>query len=191
VANKSVCSFCPGKKYADSSHATCVSCNYDCATCDSTGCLTCSSLAHRTLNTTTKKCDPNNGFYDDTTNELAPPCFVECLTCNGGNDSNCLSCNSNKGLASNGTCVLCSLTAGVGCSTCAYNSSLSAIECITCSSGNIQNGTCVPLLNIELPENPMPKLLLMILIPLLVALCCCGLIIYCIWKKRSHDENKV
>jgi cysteine-rich repeat protein len=151
AANKSVCSFCPTKKYADSSHASCINCNYDCATCDSTGCLTCSALSNRVLNSTTKKCDPISGFYDDSTNELAPACALDCLTCNSGSNSNCLTCASNKGLASNGTCTLCSLAAGVGCSACAYNSSLTAIACLNCAGGNIQNGTCVPLLNIDLP----------------------------------------
>lgn len=144
MGNKSICSFCPAKKYADSSHASCVDCNYDCATCDSAGCLSCNALLHRALNATTKKCDPIDGFYDDLSNELAPACALDCLTCNGGSSNNCLSCDGNKGLAVNGTCILCSLVAGAGCSGCAYDSSLSAIACLNCAGGNIQNGTCIP-----------------------------------------------
>ena len=185
VNNRSNCSFCPIKTYADSTHSSCVPCaNYDCRTCDSTGiCLSCGIDSHRTLDNTTNRCVPNDGFYESGSNYITEPCSNDCKTCSGSNSS-CLSCFSNRILVNN-SCKTCGSVLGRGCSSCSTVNSTDT--CLVCS-GIIVNNTCKPIKLVSLPEpdDKLAKMLLMILLPILLALCCCCLIIFFIWRRRKN-----
>ena len=99
-----------GATYQSSNKTVCLPCdNYDCATCDISGnCTSCDSSSNRVINSNTSRCIPLDGFYDDGSSFNAQPCDLTCLTCDGGTQTNCLSCNSNDGLILNGTqCITC------------------------------------------------------------------------------------
>ena len=101
----------------------CVNCSHCSTNCSNPGCLSC-------LSSQCFQCSP--AYYLDS-NYTCQPCSSSCQTCNGPNNTNCLSCQNGFFLA-NQSCFTCDLT----CQTC--NSS----QCLTCNSGGVigQDGKC-------------------------------------------------
>ncbi|EAS03999.2 EGF-like domain protein (macronuclear) [Tetrahymena thermophila SB210] len=133
----------------------CQVCDARCKTCSSssTKCTSCSDSNNRQLNTSTKKCDCKLGYYVDPVNISNPTCLkchYSCQSCNGPNQTDCLTCDINQGRKINGgTCIcidgtyddnsnqLC-VSCDWSCSTC----SQTGIDCQTCdSTRTLQNVT--------------------------------------------------
>jgi len=126
----------------------CLNCiSYDCYKCISNGsCTICNSTGDfRTLNVSTTRCDPIDGYFDDNTNNsIAQPCNSNCKTCLG-TAVLCTSCFNGTYLNSF-TCLPCS----INCQICNSNSS-----CSTCDSNYSPDGSggCVSNINCTLITN--------------------------------------
>ena len=83
---------CPARYYSDLYKLSCLSCAYDCYTCNGTSCLTCdSSQDHRILNRSSNRCVPENGYFESN-NIVSSKCLYDCLTCTS--NALCTSCDS-------------------------------------------------------------------------------------------------
>jgi hypothetical protein len=76
---------CPARHFGDNSTQTCMSCPYDCLTCDSSGtCLSCDSTTdHCTLNSASGRCVPLNGYFEISAapTTVAAQCMLQCTSC--------------------------------------------------------------------------------------------------------------
>ncbi|KAL4493947.1 hypothetical protein ABPG72_021964 [Tetrahymena utriculariae] len=153
---------CPTSTYL-SNPTTCVDCNSNCQTCNtsSTFCTSCYSpnylIQSRSLflSTTGNKCSSScqTSEFQNTTNNQCTPCDSSCLTCSGSQSNQCLSCQSPRFFqASSSTCVLaCNLnqysqTTPVpvcqNCdSSCATCSGPANTNCLSCSGSNFLDST--------------------------------------------------
>ncbi|KAL4470078.1 hypothetical protein ABPG72_008737 [Tetrahymena utriculariae] len=81
-----------------SNQARCGPCHYSCQACSSStasnACISCSASNQRTYNSSTNRCDCNDGYYDDTLSPLCSPCNFTCKTCIKGDANSCTSCDS-------------------------------------------------------------------------------------------------
>ena len=83
-------STCLHRFYGDITTLACKSCPYDFYTCDANNnCLTCQSSDFRTLNSTTQRCSPSQGYYQSNVT-MAIQCPQGCQTWSG--PQLCLSC---------------------------------------------------------------------------------------------------
>jgi cysteine-rich repeat protein len=137
---------CPARYYGDSQFLCqpCPLSSYDCYQCNSSGlCTTCSnSTDFRVMNSSTNRCNPMPGYYDEgTNNSTAKPCNSNCKTCIT-TSIYCTSCNPKFYLIPN-ECIPCMTncqvcTSGTSCDTCdpnyAFDSGASAcVLTINCS----------------------------------------------------------
>ena len=139
---------------------------YTCTGPNSTNCTSCSSGSfYYAFNSSCLLNCPTTGYWEDSSSNQCKPCYQytaaaltdgTCVTCNGGNSNNCLSCNSttfldsttNKcvftcpdgyyGDSTTNTCKLCYSTTNASdimqsCKTCSGGSSSS---CLSCDSPN-------------------------------------------------------
>ena len=174
--NKQCVYSCPAQTWADSSTYTCKACYvpadpstppFACASCSGTTsnkCLSCFSGAF--LDPTTSTCVSTcpNGYYPSTADNKCHVCYTKnppanndesCLTCNGPNSNQCLTCASPL-LLHNGTqkCVnSCPIgwyadATNTKCLRCyqATTSSSSTQSCYTCSTSNASTSclSCFP-----------------------------------------------
>ena len=106
---------CTAKYYDDGSSASCLSCNYTCTTCiNAISCSTCNSgNDHRSLSQATGLCACQNRYYDSGLFvSVCASCHATCLTCTGGLNTNCLSCNSASNRIFNSTTGKCDCNVG-------------------------------------------------------------------------------
>jgi hypothetical protein len=106
---------CTAKYYDDGSSASCLSCNYTCTTCiNAISCSTCNSgIDHRSLSQATGLCACQNRYYDSGLFvSVCASCHATCLTCTGGLNTNCLSCNSASNRIFNSTTGKCDCNVG-------------------------------------------------------------------------------
>ena len=97
-------------------------------------------------------CECETGYYDAGV-ALCEGCFVDCVTCDGPNATQCLSCNGslNRVLSSgecvcdtgyylaSGNCAYC----GVGCLSCSESGgTITCSNCDTANNWSLSSGTC-------------------------------------------------
>ncbi|EWS73119.1 zinc finger lsd1 subclass family protein (macronuclear) [Tetrahymena thermophila SB210] len=154
--HKGLCvSQCPTKFFNDISSQQCTKCAYTCLTCfDATeqGCYTC--IPETFKNTDNNSCLYENecpsGRYPDTNTKKCEPCFSTCAECVGKSENQCVQCIQDR-LLYKGECLKecpsntfkfenkC-IDCDPSCSTCFGSASF---KCLTCSSGYLQEGSCV------------------------------------------------
>lgn len=130
--NDSLCyATCPYRLYANTTNNKCLSCPFDCYTCDSTGanCLSCNPTTDfRTLSGT--RCIPMSGYYESNVT-TASACSSGCSVC--PNNTYCTVCKPNNFLRADNLCYTACLPgyyANTNSNTCAQCPSI----CITCLS---------------------------------------------------------
>lgn len=184
ITNASFCSVvCGDGTYQATNMSACLPCaNYDCSKCLGNGsCTSCNTATNRYLDSTTERCLPLSGHYDDGISTVAPLCEPTCLTCNGGSSANCMSCSVGRVIDA-GKCTACAAAAGVGCSECAVSGS--NFTCTKCEGSTLSSGSCV----FDLPAPSAPSLLPIILgVVGAMLLCCCCLILFCLWRRRRNE----
>jgi hypothetical protein len=130
----------------------CLGCQYSCQVCVTNftnQCSSCNSSYYRTLNTTTKQCPCNVGYYDNNA-PLCLACSYTCYTCTSL-ASFCTACmvGSNRILNSTaGTCncnqryydTIVFYVQNVVCASCPYmcSSCTNSSACLTCNSTNFR-----------------------------------------------------
>ena len=134
--------------YYDSGIALCHQCWYSCQTCSlsATMCTSCDSSAHRMQVAT--DCNCTVGFYDDGLHAVCLSCHYSCISCFGGTNTSCYTCQLNR----NYTNYSCPCFLGmyelaqqcyncdVSCATCTINSTY----CTACPpSRTLTNGSCL------------------------------------------------
>jgi hypothetical protein len=93
---------CPARYFANTSERTCKLCFYDCLTCSSGDtCLSCSPADNRYLSST-GRCVPKDGYYDNSPSPIALVCPTGCRFCSS--PTLCSSCLSGYYLVPGGTC---------------------------------------------------------------------------------------
>ena len=128
----------------------CLGCQYSCQVCVTNytnQCSSCNASYYRTLNTTTKQCSCNIGYYDNNA-ALCLACSYTCYTCSVSS-TNCTACTtgSNRNLNSvAGTCscaqhyydTIVIFAPNVACAACSYfcSSCTNSSACLTCNSTN-------------------------------------------------------
>ena len=88
---------CLYRYYSPSPSSDCQPCHYSCQVCTAGtryDCAMCTTTLERTLNTTTKQCLCNAGFYDDNVTEPCQTCHVYCALCHTGLPNSCSKCNN-------------------------------------------------------------------------------------------------
>lgn len=74
----------------------CLACHYTCAVCTagtSTSCLFCTADAHRSLNSVSKTCPCDDGYFDNNTStETCLACHSWCLKCTNSTTTACTQC---------------------------------------------------------------------------------------------------
>jgi len=135
----------------------CQSCPYDCYTCDSSGllCSTCNfTTDFRTINLTSMRCVPSDGFYESSIT-VSAPCPTCCATCTSS--TQCTSCKTSCYLNLNFSCLTSCpnrffkdnstwrcVSCPYDCLTCDANRS-----CLTCSTDDYRTlvgNRCIPVL---------------------------------------------
>ncbi|KAL4449881.1 hypothetical protein ABPG74_015000 [Tetrahymena malaccensis] len=155
LLNGQCLSQCPIKFFNDINTQSCIKCAYTCLTCfNSTdqGCLTCIDETFK--NTDNNSCLYENecpsGRYPDRDTLKCESCFSTCAECVGKSENQCKKCIQNR-LLYKGECLKecprntfkfddeC-IDCDPSCATCFGSTSF---KCLTCSSGFLQEGSCV------------------------------------------------
>ncbi|EAR91969.3 transmembrane protein, putative (macronuclear) [Tetrahymena thermophila SB210] len=156
--NQSSCIVCAPGYYLDSNQ--CTKCSGSCLTCNGSSqnnCLSCSSEYFFYTNNSTcqKTCDIMGGFFID--QGKCSPCDQSCKTCNGPNNSQCITCATGlyKYVGDN-LCKACPATlvqtTVINCNNssqqCLYNNQTKSYElitiCLACNQGySLINNICV------------------------------------------------
>jgi hypothetical protein len=76
-------------------------CHEYCKTCSSslskTACTECAATEGLILTTNGCECQTSNGYYENESETSCLPCHKSCMTCDGPNEDNCITCNENEG----------------------------------------------------------------------------------------------
>ena len=76
----------------------CLSCNYLCSACTSlTYCTSCKNRYYLNANKGVEGSECPSGTYPDSTTSICEKCPIECITCYGNKNGNCLICNFAEG----------------------------------------------------------------------------------------------
>ena len=147
IATSTCYDICPNGYYANDVGLTCEPCLYDCFQCTNASvCSACdNSTDFRVMNTSTSRCLPLPGYYDDGLSHIvALACNANCLTCTTSS-TYCLSCPPGKFLSGT-TCVGCvdpncnNCTTSSNCWACVVPYSPSAYVCVL--NCTLVNGNC-------------------------------------------------
>lgn len=136
---------CPNSTYPNTSLQLCVDCPASCSTCTSAStCQSCVSSYSMENSQCVLICSKGLSF-----NQVCYPCGLNCDICVNTTCSKCVSsyflvnntcltqCPSNMLSLDTISCTLCT-SKFVNCSTCTTS------QCLTCTFGQLLNGTCVP-----------------------------------------------
>ena len=115
---------CPAAHY--NNNGTCTACTANCASCDATGCLACSTP----FNLFGSVCVPTCPASTFTLNHKCESCDASCASCSGPTTSECVSCDQtdkSHAVFFNNSCVM-------NCPSEGYTEDLGAKRCVACDS---------------------------------------------------------
>ena len=156
VCQQSTCN-CASGTYFQTSSSICIECSSSCEECSGSQSNQCTSCTNNLVlfasATVTGTCICPTGTYLDQQPQMCLDCSSTCLTCSGPSSTQCLQCQSDTMLLSDGSCV-CStgfyhatdVTTCLSCdSSCQTCSGPERSQCLSCSSAahTLQNGYCV------------------------------------------------